>query len=72
MKKEWFFVIYSDANGLPQEWSVEQCDPRFLQDKIDHYIKFSGASKSGIAYKISRTTGKPIFSTIVARSRVPF
>lgn len=70
--KAWFFIAYHNNAASYCEWEIANCDERFLEDKMHQYIKFSGSVTGGKAYRLSTTTGKPIFSTVTAEAGLPW
>lgn len=70
--KKWIYIAYHNANGVWCEWEIKLIDPRWLADHMNQYVKFSGAVTFGVAYAISQTTGKPIFSTKLQEVGLPF
>ncbi|MGL5734962.1 MAG: hypothetical protein ACRCYS_08855 [Beijerinckiaceae bacterium] len=70
--KEHFFAAFHTASQTYCEWIILYCEERFVTQQLDHYIKFSGTVVGGKAYPLSKTSGKPIFTRMIAEAGVPF
>lgn len=70
--KNWYFIAYYDREGKYVEWAIERVAPAFLSNTMDQYIKFSGSVVGGKAYRLSRVTGKPIFTKVEHQAGLPF